>query len=88
MSDNDKLPTAPAEVACEDGLCSVARSFPVKKLGIAAADRAGALERSSGNKSGSDNIATTGGSSTPTRRPFLVDLLHGDVDLERFFKSE
>lgn len=32
--------------------------------------------------------AGTSSSSAPTRRPFLVDLLHGNVDLERFFKDE
>lgn len=37
---------------------------------------------------GTDNGASKGRSSAPTRRPFLVDLLHGNVDLERFFKDE
>lgn len=88
MSGNDKLrPTVIAEVDCEDGLCSVARplggaALPPRKLGIATADRPGVTKRPVSNS------ATTGGSSSPAKRPFLVDLLHGNVELESFFKDE
>ncbi len=83
MSGNDKvIPAATAEVVCEDGLCSVARplggaALPSRKLGIAAGERPGASLHPLPPQS-----------SAPTKRPFLVDLLHGDVDLERFFKDE
>lgn len=83
MSGNDKVrPATAAEVVCEDGLCSVARplggaALPSRKLGIAAVDRQGApLQPISPH------------SSAPAERSFLVDLLHGDVDLESFFKDE
>lgn len=87
MSGNDKpRPTETAEVVCEDGLCSVARPLvgakstrPLRMLGIAAVDQGRAPASASSN---------TGGSSAPSKRPFLVDLLHGNVDLERFFKDE
>ncbi|MBA4050149.1 MAG: hypothetical protein C0464_04015 [Cyanobacteria bacterium DS2.008] len=86
MSGNDKVrPAATAEVVCEDGLCSVARplggaALPSRKLGIAAVERQGASLH--------PESATKSGSSAPAKRSFLVDLLHGDVDLERFFKDE
>lgn len=41
-----------------------------------------------GAATGATSTAVTSGSSAPARRPFLVDLLHGNVDLERFFKDE
>ena len=90
MSGNGKLrPTASAVVDCEDGLCSVARPLagvapPPRKLGIAASDRQDAALHPESATSG----VTSGGSSAPSKRPFLVDLLHGNVDLERFFKDE
>ncbi|MFA7339673.1 MAG: hypothetical protein WC028_23025 [Candidatus Obscuribacterales bacterium] len=85
MSGNDKRrPTAIAEVVCEDGLCSVVRALPARKLGIAASDRQDASLHPESATSG----VTSGGSSAPSKRPFLVDLLHGNVDLERFFKDE
>jgi hypothetical protein len=90
MSGNDKLrPTAIAEVDCEDGLCSVARPLagavlPPRKIGIAASDR----QDASLHPESATSCVTFGGSSAPSKRPFLVDLLHGNVDLERFFKDE
>ena len=86
MSGNDKVrPPATAEVVCEDGLCSVARPLvgvplPSRKLGIAAVERPDASLH--------PQSATKSGSSAPAKRSFLVDLLHGDVDLERFFNDE
>ena len=85
MSGNDQTKaTGAVQAVCEDGLCRVGRPavlpLSVRKLGITA-DREGAVVPSV-----VDN-ATAGGSTTPTRRPFLVDLLHGNVDLERFFKD-
>lgn len=61
---------------CFDGLCSVR---PPRKLSFsdAAAD-----QPIVGQKDKPDAAAS------PSKRPFLIDLLHGDVDLERLFGSK